>query len=276
MCGFARDAVARPCDAGSGMDQTQSQIGEKVAVVLAAGRGARIQGSNTLPKPLVELCARPILVRTLDTLQAAGIERSLVIVGYRARDIERVLAGFTWPRMSVETVFNPAYEGSNGMSVLAASHRVRDRFIVTMADHLLDRRIVTLALESDPVGGAVLCVDRKLATVFDIADATKVATQDGRIRAIGKHLSEYDAVDTGVFHCSRALSSALQAIRDRTGDCSVSDGMQALALQGTARVADIGELIWQDIDTDEMLAEAGRRLLLAGMDEDAAPHRLHQ
>jgi choline kinase len=207
------------------------------------------------------LCARPILVRTLDTLQAAGIGRSIVVVGDRAPEIERVLAGFTWPRMIVETVFNPAYEKANGMSVLAASHRVRNRFVMTMADHLLDRRIVTLALEADPGGGAVLCVDRKLGTVFDIADATKVATQDGRIRAIGKHLSEYDAVDTGVFHCSGALISALQIMHDRTGDCSVSDGMQVLALQGTARAADIGELIWQDIDTDEMLAEAGRRLL---------------
>jgi choline kinase len=241
------------------MDQASSPAGGKVAVVLAAGRGARIQGSGAVIKPLVELCGRPILLRTLDTLQAAGIERTLVVLGYMAPVVEGVLARATWPGMSVGTAVNPAWEKSNGLSVLAASHGVPDRFIVAMADHLLDHRIVTLALDANPGCGVVLCVDRKLDTVFDIDDATRVRTSDGRIHAIGKHLSEYDAVDTGVFHCSAGFTSALRAIHDRTGDCSMSDGVQALASQGLATAADIGSLVWQDIDTGEMLLEAGRR-----------------
>jgi len=247
-----------------------------VAVVLAAGRGVRIRGSELVPKPLMKLGGRPLLARTLDALQAAGIERVVVVLGYMAEDVRTVLAGHTWPGMSVQTVFNPAYEKSNGLSVLAASPEAGGRFILVMSDHLLDSRIISMALESDPGDGTLLCVDRKLDRVFDMSDATKVLTQDGLIRDIGKSLAEYDAVDTGVFHCTTALSAAIRDIAARTGDCSVTAGMQALAARGLARAADIGPLLWQDVDTGEMLEEAGRRLSLIEANEDAAAHRVRQ
>ena len=46
-----------------------------------------------------------------------------------------------------------------------------------------------------------IAVDRKLDSIFDLEDAMKVQTCGDRITNIGKNLSHYDAIDTGLFVC---------------------------------------------------------------------------
>ncbi len=63
---------------------------EPVAIILAAGKGKRM-GSD-LPKVLVPVCGRPMIRYVIDAVQAAGINRILVVVGYRADLVRRELA----------------------------------------------------------------------------------------------------------------------------------------------------------------------------------------
>jgi bifunctional UDP-N-acetylglucosamine pyrophosphorylase/glucosamine-1-phosphate N-acetyltransferase len=62
-----------------------------LAILLAAGKGKRM--NSDLPKVLVPVCGRPMIRFVLDAVQAAGIERVVVVVGYRAEDVRRELAG---------------------------------------------------------------------------------------------------------------------------------------------------------------------------------------
>jgi len=64
---------------------------EPVAVVLAAGLGTRMK--SDLPKVLVPVLGRPMIHFVLDALAAAGITRTIVVVGYRADDVRAELAG---------------------------------------------------------------------------------------------------------------------------------------------------------------------------------------
>jgi bifunctional UDP-N-acetylglucosamine pyrophosphorylase/glucosamine-1-phosphate N-acetyltransferase len=62
-----------------------------LAVVLAAGRGTRMK--SDLPKVLFPVLGRPMIHWVLDALQAAGCQRSIVVVGYRAEDVQLELSG---------------------------------------------------------------------------------------------------------------------------------------------------------------------------------------
>ena len=236
------------------------------AVILAAGKGTRIRVNPAdLPKPLQLVEGRSLLDRTIDSLVGAGIRRVHVVTGYRGDEVREALAarqndhrrrGF-----SVVTVENPEYELGNGVSVLAARARVSGPFLISMADHVYEPGMARAAASADlAIADLHLCVDRRLASVYDLDDATKVVTQGGRIREIGKHLVDYDCVDCGVFAATPALFCALDEVRRNTGDCSLSDGVRALARRGRAAVIDVGTSFWQDVDTQGARLVAERQL----------------
>jgi UDP-N-acetylglucosamine diphosphorylase/glucosamine-1-phosphate N-acetyltransferase len=61
-----------------------------MAIVLAAGKGTRMK--SELPKVLVPVAGRPMVRYVIDALQAAGVQRIVVVVGYRADLVRAELA----------------------------------------------------------------------------------------------------------------------------------------------------------------------------------------
>ncbi|MFV1965592.1 MAG: NTP transferase domain-containing protein, partial [Pirellulaceae bacterium] len=62
-----------------------------VAIVLAAGKGTRMK--SDLPKVLFPIFNRPMIEFVLDALDAAGVQRIVIVVGYRAEEVKQALAG---------------------------------------------------------------------------------------------------------------------------------------------------------------------------------------
>lgn len=64
-------------------------MSNSLAIVMAAGKGTRME--SDLPKVLVPACGRPMIEYVLDTLDSAGVEKIVVVVGYRADDVRETL-----------------------------------------------------------------------------------------------------------------------------------------------------------------------------------------
>ncbi|HLB59435.1 MAG TPA: CDP-alcohol phosphatidyltransferase family protein, partial [Bdellovibrionota bacterium] len=127
----------------------------------------------------------------------------------------------------------------------------KNNFILLMSDHLFDPKIVAQILNrTPPPGGALLAVDSKIDRIFDIEDATKTEIRDGKITNIGKTLSAFNAVDTGIFHCTPGIFDALKQAGPAP---SLSEGFQLLASRNLMVAGDIKDLWWQDVDTPSML-----------------------
>jgi len=231
------------------------------AVILAAGRGTRIrQTDDAPPKPLHRVVGVPLLIRTILTLHRAGVQRVYIVCGFMAEALRAAVAAdrsVAAAGVCVEWIDNHDHHLSNGVSVLKASGRVHGPFLLSMADHVYDASLAELAAAADmEQADLYLCVDRRIDEVYDLDDATKVRTTAGAIVDIGKQLEDYDAVDCGVFTVGSALFACLQPLYDQHGDCSLSDGVRPLAEQRRARVLDIGDAFWQDVDTPGALARA--------------------
>lgn len=65
-------------------------MSESMAIVLAAGMGTRMK--SDLPKVLCHACGRPLLDYVLDALEAAGVTRVVVVVGYRGELVREAVA----------------------------------------------------------------------------------------------------------------------------------------------------------------------------------------
>ena len=227
-------------------------LNTNTAVILAAGLGQRLNRlSGELPKPLMPFCGAPLIEHVMLGARQAGIERFVVVVGHKAGMVRRWFATSSFHGTPVTFVENSEYRKSNGVSLLAAKDVVARPFLLLMTDHIFDpaaaAALIRQPLRDDEV---ILGVDRKLDCIFDLDDATKVLSIGNDIVQIGKNIARYDAIDTGMFLCSPAIFDSLEAVMMQ-GNCSLSDGMQRMASQRKLRAFDIGDALWQDIDTPE-------------------------
>ncbi|MDR9417408.1 NTP transferase domain-containing protein [Gracilimonas sp.] len=240
-----------------------NQIDGRTGVILAAGFGSRLAGvdDETDLKPLTTVHGIPLIYRTIRSLSIAGCEKVVIVLGYGYEEIkEDILASYTG-ETPITFAKNEQYDLSNGISVLAASPQVEGEFVLTMADHILSDEMMLLAKShKPPVDGATLLVDHKVDEIFDMDDATKVLSKDNKIKKIGKQITEYNCIDTGVFICTQKLMEAIKIVYEKKGDASLSDGIQTLADRGRMHTLNIGDAFWQDVDTPEMLAHAEKLL----------------
>jgi len=230
------------------------------AVVLMAGEGSRLRGSNkTFLKPFVPVLGNPLISYILDALVRAGIKTVNFVVGYQSERMIAHVKRVIPPGLDSRFIENRDWQKQNGISLLAAASQVGRSFLLTMSDHLFDQSIVDLLLRNATPDQLNLALDRKLDSIFDVDDAMKVQTKEDRILKIGKDLTVYDGIDTGLFVCPPDIFDHLERAK-RHGDCSLADGVRSMAWEDKARAIDIGDAWWQDIDTTAMLACAERQL----------------
>lgn len=235
-----------------------AQISE--SVILMAGSGSRLRGADeTFLKPLLPIHGRPLVSYTIEALAQSGIGKVVAILGFESERLGPALRKLIPSTMELDLVENPDWQKQNGISVLAARGHANAPFLLTMCDHLFDRRIVNLLIERAQNGVLNLAIDKKLDSVFDLDDAMKVQTRDDRVTAIGKNLTEYDAIDTGLFICPEEFFDYLERAK-KDGDCSLADGVRLMAADGKVSAIDIGDAWWQDVDTPAMLQNAQRTL----------------
>ncbi len=220
------------------------------AVVLAAGTGSRLVSGHGFPKPMKPVAGVPLLVRILRSLQNEGIREAVIVTGHMSDQIRRALLSEPSLGLSLTFVHNAQYMLKNGVSLLAARDYVQEGTLLTMADHLYSGEIVRRLRALDlPKGMSALGVDFDIDRCFDLDDATKVRVEQGRIHNIGKDIEGYNALDTGVFRIGPELVEELTAAFERSGDCSLSDGVHALAQKGRFWACDVGDARWIDVDT---------------------------
>ena len=234
-----------------------SSVPVRDAVVLAAGNGDRFQNGSPQSKLLQPVLGQPLILRTLATASEAGISSFEIVVGYQADRMRDTIRRGAPRGAAVNFTYNPEWQLENGVSVLAARHRLRDRrFALLMGDHLFEASVLSGLLRM-PVAPdeSILAIDARPAPPEVAAEATKVRMTGDHITAIGKELRTYDALDTGLFVCSPTLFGALDAAR-KAGDTTLSGGIRRLASRGLMRGADVGAATWYDIDTLADLATA--------------------
>ena len=234
-------------------------------LIVAAGQGTRLREKGPV-KPLIPLQGVSILERVLARARAAGIGEFVVVSGYRGADVRAELDRLAArDRIALTHVINENWERANGVSVLAAKPFLSEPFLLTMCDHLVDadilRGLMAAAVEPDTV---TLAVDFNVGgSINDLEDVTRVKCAEGRIERIGKVIRDFNAIDTGVFLCTPVIFEALEASQ-AAGDDSISGAMNVLARWRKARVFDIGDRLWLDIDDPvafgkaEALLQAGR------------------
>jgi len=104
-------------------------------VILAAGKGTRMRPlTEHLPKPLVEVCNKPLLFHVFDALPE-NITGIVLVVSYKA-DMLRETIGSSYKGLSVHYVHQDDPSGGTGQALLLTKHYVQDHFLLMYADDI--------------------------------------------------------------------------------------------------------------------------------------------
>ena len=162
------------------------------AIILAAGKGTRLDGAAVKPKCLVEIGGSTLLHRQIETLRSLDIDKIVVVVGFGAESI------FEECDSEIEFVENSDFATTSSLySLWLAREHLTDGFVVLNCDVLFHPQMLADLLGSSHPD-ALLLSDTEIAPLGD--EEMKVKVKDQLVVDISKVMdpSEADGENVGV------------------------------------------------------------------------------
>ncbi|MBC8192085.1 MAG: phosphocholine cytidylyltransferase family protein [Candidatus Marinimicrobia bacterium] len=160
------------------------------AIIIAAGTGRRLYPiTKDIPKSLVDVGQGITLLETqLHSLKECGIKDIVMIIGYRADQIESKLKEYG-SDFNIEIVYNPFFESSNNLvSVWMARHCFSNEFITINGDDIFDVSVIRELMKSAyPI---TMVTDIKIQ--YD-EDDMKIISADGLVKRVSKKVPVEEA-----------------------------------------------------------------------------------
>ena len=206
--GLLQEIPSRPQPRTAGPDRHRvaDRSPRVAALVLAAGRSTRMGDVN---KMLALVDGQPMVARVADAVLASGAGPAIVVTGYQADEVRRVLSG-----RAVTVVENPDYAAGLSTSLkrgLAALPPDADGVLVCLGDmpRVTADQIDRLIAAFDPAAGRAICVpihDGKRGNPVlwagrFIPEMLEIAGDVGARHLIGAYadvVSEVEMEDSGV------------------------------------------------------------------------------
>lgn len=227
------------------------------AIILAAGKGTRLNGVELKPKCLFEVHGVTLLRRQLSALSETRIDGIVLVLGFEAERIKDHCGGHRTPK--VEFVTNTRFgETSSLYSLWLAKEHLTEGFVVLNCDVLFHPELLTRLLTA-PFADALLVdiVDKQNNHLGD--EEMKVKVSEGRVVDISKSMSpaEADGENVGMVKFSREGARLLVAEMDRlisSGDCDgdwAPRAFREFALRYPLHAISTDNYPWIEIDFPE-------------------------
>ncbi len=226
------------------------------AVLLAAGKGTRMKElTNEVPKPMLEVQGKPILLHIVEGLAAAGVNDFLIVVGYRADVVQAFFGDGSRFDVRVSYVTQTVQDGTGRVVELAKDFAAGAPFVLSYGDILIDavnyQRMVELGTaeglvsvkhnEGEIAKGGCVVVNEQ----FELTDLIE--------KPVGKAPSPWYNAGVYSFRASIFDFTAKLKLSPR-GEYELTDAIRDLAQSG--KLVSVVQLTgrWADVRDPEVLA----------------------
>jgi dTDP-glucose pyrophosphorylase len=232
------------------------------AVLLAAGRGTRMGDLTAdLPKPMIKVRGKPILLHIVEGLQTAGIKNFLIIVGYHGDTVREYFGDGTCFGLRINYATQIVQDGTGRVVDLARDFTKNLPFLLSYGDILVDQRnyksIVDLGDDVEAIisvkrgedvskGGAVFLNEQM--ELIDLREKPKPGEKTSPWYNAGLY-----AFRPSIFEFTARLQPSPR------GEYELTDAIRELAQSGkkVKALELIGE--WADVRDPEILAKLNQR-----------------
>lgn len=232
------------------------------AVIMAAGLGSRFgKMTETMPKGFIEVGGQPMVIRSIETLIACGINRIVIGTGYKKEAYEALKTKYP----QIECVFSPRYAETNSMYTLWNCREAigGDDFILLESDIIYNKSAILELQENDH------------SNIMLISPVTKFQDQyyvefdeNGTLTRCSTNKSEIDAKGelVGIHKLSSLFYHKLCAEYDKIVDDKPKLGYEYELLWMSQNVSPVyvhnsSEVKWYEIDDEDDLKYAEEKVV---------------
>lgn len=171
----------------------------KNAIIMAGGKGTRMKSDK--PKVLHEILHEPMLGLVIDSLQAAGAQRIVTIVGYHHEEVEKAMAGrcefaVQEPQLGTGHAVMQAHqlEKEEGITLVASGDCpcVRPETYAHMYEALKDAQMAVLTAVPDDNGAYGRVIRNADGSVKKIVEFKDADEEEKKVREVNTGIYAFD------------------------------------------------------------------------------------
>jgi len=247
----------------------------RTAVVSCAVRPTDLD-TNDVPRSLIPIGGEPLINHALVQLLHAGIERVVLIVGYRGALVRKAVDACEELKKVQLDVLDLGDEWRQGFcaSLIKARAMVAtpDDFILCTFDHVFDPAIVQSIVDvSVPANGAAVLVDVSKRDVKGGASVlVNLLGDDHQVTRVkpassgSPDMGEVSGIEAGLFKCSMAIFDVLESMHRVKPYFPFHEVLSELAQRGALTATTTAGGTWFAVETFHQLASV-RELAATGL-----------
>ncbi|WKU45802.1 glucose-1-phosphate thymidylyltransferase [Streptomyces sp. VNUA116] len=233
------------------------------ALILSGGMGTRLRPfTYSMPKQLVPVANKPILVHCLENVRDIGVRDVAVVVGDRSEAVRAVVGDGSAYGLNVTYLQQEAPLGLAHAVSIAEEFLGDDDFVMYLGDNVLAEGIAESARSFRAGRPAAQLLLTKVADPRSYGVAEVDA--EGRVTALVEKPQQprSDLAVVGVYFFTAAVHEAVRAIKPSArGELEITDAIQYLVERGDRVVADEYAGYWKDTGSPDDLLDCNRLLL---------------
>jgi glucose-1-phosphate thymidylyltransferase len=233
------------------------------ALVLAGGTGTRLRPfTHSMPKQLVPVANKPVLVHVLENIRDLGITEVGMVVGDREDQLRAVIGDGSQLGLDIVYLRQDHPRGLAHGVLIARDFLGDEDFLMYLGDNMLVGGLHEAAAAFRDSGAAASVVVVKVddPRQFGVAEIDP----DGRVTAVvekPQHPASNLAL-TGAYFFSAAIHEAVRGITpSRRGELEITDAIQYLVERDRLVTAERYNGYWKDTGNADDLLECNRLLL---------------
>lgn len=164
-------------------------------IILAAGMGSRLAPlTNEIPKCMVELKGKPLILWQIETAKSLGINDIIVIRGYKGEKLDFL------KEYGVKLLDNQMYKDTNMVETLFEARKYfNDEIIISYGDIVYEKDVLKAIMKD--INDISIIVDHgwqeywemRVDDIFSDAESL-IIDESGKIKSIGKKVNDINLI----------------------------------------------------------------------------------